>query len=109
MAALGADQINQHVGYGVRVARHLRRLDVGALARRAGIAADRLAGIEAGSVEATGRELVMLAQALGVGIDFFFDGLSENGVGDGRAADGDVDALMLTQALVADLGISNPA
>lgn len=69
-------RINAYVGEGVRIARRLRRMTIAAAAERAGLPAGRLREIEEGNSEASSRELLVLSRALGVDMNFFFDGLN---------------------------------
>ena len=69
-------RINLYVGEGVRIARRLRRMTIKAAAERTGLPAGRLLEIEEGNSEASSRELLVLSRALGVDMNFFFDGLN---------------------------------
>ena len=69
-------RINAYVGEGVRIARRLRRLTISAAAEHAGMTPPRLREIEDGSSEASSRDLLLLSRALGVDMNFFFDGLT---------------------------------
>jgi transcriptional regulator with XRE-family HTH domain len=67
--------INRHIGAGLSLARIVRGLSQAELATAVGNSAPRIAAIERGEVECTARELYSLAEALGVPVDYFFDGL----------------------------------
>lgn len=68
--------INRYIGSGLTLARIVRGLSVVALATTVGMEPRRLVRLERGEAECTARELYMLAEALNVPVDYFFEGVA---------------------------------
>ena len=70
-------QINRHIGSGLLLARTVRGASLKQLANATGLSLQRLERLEGGLVEATPRDLLLLAASLGIPVQFFFEGLED--------------------------------
>lgn len=70
-------EINRHIGSGLLLARTVRGATLKDLATATGLSMQRLERIEGGMVEATPRDLLLLAATLGIPVQFFFEGLED--------------------------------
>lgn len=70
-------EINRHIGAGLLLARTVRGNSLKELAAATGLSLQRLERLESGLVEATPRDLLLLAASLGIPVQFFFEGLED--------------------------------
>jgi Uncharacterized protein conserved in bacteria len=70
-------EINRHIGSGLNLARTVRGTSLQELALATGLSVERLERVEAGTLEAAPRDLLLLAAALGIPVQFFFEGLED--------------------------------
>ena len=70
-------QINRHIGSGLLLARTVRGASLKQLSNATGLSLQRLERLEGGLVEATPRDLLLLAASLGIPVQFFFEGLED--------------------------------
>lgn len=69
--------INRHIGSGLLLARTVRGASLKDLAVATGLTEQRLERLEGGKIEATPRDLLLLAGSLAIPVQFFFEGLED--------------------------------
>lgn len=69
--------INRHIGSGLLLARTVRGASLKELSAATGLTVQRLERLEGGKIEATPRDLLLLAGSLGIPVQFFFEGLED--------------------------------
>lgn len=74
-----ATEIDQHVGARLRIRRQLVGMSQEALGERLGVSFQQVQKYERGSNRVSASRLYFLADALGVPVSYFFEGLDESG------------------------------